>query len=115
MNVAVQQQSATACADVDLLRDYAEKGSESAFSRIVERYNDLVYSAAVRQTGNAALAEDVAQAVFIVLARKAGTIRDGTILSGWLFRAVRYAAMDAMKTSRRRRERELASEAADEE
>ena len=109
VNVAVQQQPATGCSDAELLRDYAEHGSDTAFSEIVARYNDMVYSAALRQTGNPALAEDIGQAVFIVLARKAGAIRPETILSGWLFRAVRYAAMDAMKTNRRRRERELAT------
>jgi len=55
-----------------LLREYAEKGSEEAFREVVSRYVDLVYSTALRRTGgDTHLAEDVAQNVFGVLARKA--------------------------------------------
>src|SRR5688572_26047463 len=66
----------------------------------------MVYSAALRQTGNAATAEDITQAVFIILSRKAGSLSRETVLSGWFFRAVRYAAMDTMKTEGRRQRRE---------
>ena len=61
--------------DAQLLRCYAEEGSESAFSELVSQHIDLVYSAALRQVGgDAHLAQDVAQTVFADLARKARTV-----------------------------------------
>jgi RNA polymerase sigma factor (sigma-70 family) len=92
--------------DAELLRAYVESGSEAAFAQLVEHYKGLVYASALRQTGDAGLAEEITQAVFIVLARKAGTLKTGTILSGWLFRATCFAARDALKSERRRRHRE---------
>lgn len=92
--------------DQELLREYATTGAEAAFAQLVERHVGLVYSAALRQTGNHAMAQDIAQAVFTILARKAASLRRETVLSGWLFRAVRYAAMDARKIDARRQARE---------
>src|SRR5213593_4742432 len=92
--------------DFELLDAYAGRGSESAFTEIVERHKGLVYASALRQTGDAGLAEEITQAVFIVLARKAATLKPETILSGWLFRATRFAAADALKRERRRVRRE---------
>src|SRR3954470_9077942 len=98
--------SAGEVGDQDLLREYAAMGAEAAFARLVERHVDLVYSAAFRQTSNHAMAQDVTQAVFTILARKAPSLRRETILAGWLFRAVRYAALDARKIDARRQARE---------
>jgi RNA polymerase sigma factor (sigma-70 family) len=92
--------------DAELLRAYVEHGSEAAFAAIVERHKGLVYASALRQTGDAGLAEEITQAVFVVLARKAATLKPGTILSGWLFRATRFATSDALKGARRRARRE---------
>src|SRR6266511_3993857 len=60
--------------DFELLRCYAEDRSEAAFAELVKRYIDFVYSAAFRQVGgDAHLADDVTQSVFVDLARKAGS------------------------------------------
>lgn len=79
--------------DLALLRDYAANGSEAAFGELVTRRVDFVYSAALRQTRDPHRAEEITQAVFILLARKAGKISGKTILAGWLFKATRYTAL----------------------
>src|SRR5688572_3123008 len=93
--------------DRDLLREYTEERSDSAFAEIVTRYTDLVYSAACRQVGPD-LARDVAQRVFTDLARKARWIElaDSGFLVGWLYRATRYAALTLIRNERRRQARE---------
>jgi uncharacterized protein (TIGR03435 family) len=92
--------------DMELVREYVQQNSEQAFATLVSRHINLVYSVALRQVGDVQLAEDVTQAVFIILARKAGSLNSKTILSGWLCRTARYASADALKTQRRRQQRE---------
>lgn len=92
--------------DQELLAAYAANHCEAAFEQLVRRHLPWVYSAALRQVGNTALAEEVAQSVFILLARKAGTLRAGTLLGGWLFRATRFAASRTSRGEKRREARE---------
>ena len=73
------------------------------------KYVDMVYSAGLRQTNDRALAEDVTQAVFVLLARKAPSLSEQTLLPGWLFRTTRHVALTAIRTEQRRRRRELAA------
>jgi RNA polymerase sigma factor (sigma-70 family) len=97
---------------LDAVREYAQTGSQHAFARIVRAHVDLVYGAALRQVhGDVHLAEDVTQAVFIVLSRKAKSIRDKTVISGWLVKTARFCAHDALKRHYRqsRHEREAAA------
>ncbi len=92
--------------DMELVREYAASQSETAFETLVSRHINLVYSAALRQVRDPHLAEEIAQAVFVILARKADSLGSKTILSGWLYRTARFAAADALKTQRRRQRRE---------
>ena len=92
--------------DAELLSAYVNRQSEAAFEVLVERYVALVYSAARRQAYNPQLAEEVTQAVFILLAQKARRLNRRTPLSGWLCRAVYYVARNALKAEFRRQFRE---------
>lgn len=92
--------------DLTLLREYARHHSEAAFGTLVARHVNLVYSVALRQVRDAHLAEEITQAVFIILARKASSLGDKIILSGWLCRTARYAAANALKIQLRRQRRE---------
>ena len=57
--------------DHQLLVEFARDNSEPAFAALVQRHVNLVYSSALRSIGNAHAAEEITQAVFIILARKA--------------------------------------------
>src|SRR5256885_9865446 len=89
--------------DLELLRQYSERNSEAAFDVLVKRYVNLVYSAALRQVRDPTDASDVTQTVFIILARKARTFKDRTVLSGWLYRAAQFAGANVRRSECRRR------------
>ena len=92
--------------DMDLLRDYQRQGSEKAFAELVRRHVNLVYSAALRHAGIAAHAEEITQAVFVILARKAARLRPDTILDAWLYETTRWTALSFLRGERRRQWRE---------
>src|SRR5450631_3682710 len=92
--------------DMALVRDFASGNSQTAFAALVERHINLVYSVALRQLRDPSLAEEITQAVFIILARKAGSLGDQTILPGWLCRTARHVSANARTIERRRRQRE---------
>jgi RNA polymerase sigma factor (sigma-70 family) len=94
-------------ADFELLRRYRESQCERAFTELVERHIDVVYSAARRQVaGNADLAKDVAQQVFSELAQKASSLSADTVLTVWLYTRTRFAASKALRAEQRRHVRE---------
>jgi RNA polymerase sigma factor (sigma-70 family) len=86
-----------------LLEQYASDESQDAYRQLVERYAGLVYAAARRQMRDSHLAEDVTQAVFVVLSRKAGSIRRGQPLSAWLLTTTRYTCINALRVETHRR------------
>src|SRR5437763_15217991 len=83
--------------DWELLQEYAQRGSEGSFREVVNRHLGLGYSAALRQVNDPALAEEICQAVFIVLARGAGGCLHGTVVTGWLFSTTRFVASRAWR------------------
>jgi RNA polymerase sigma factor (sigma-70 family) len=92
--------------DMELVREFARNHSEGAFTELVRRHLNLVYSVALRRTGNPGDAEDVAQAVFVILARKAAGLSERTILAGWLYQTTRFAAARLARGNIRRQQRE---------
>src|ERR1700722_3624194 len=87
--------------DASLLREFANRRSQEAFNELVSRHSNWVYSTAARLVRDPHLAEDVAQAVFIVLADKAAKLSDAP-LHAWLFKVTRYAAANAIRARSRR-------------
>src|SRR5512147_2683069 len=93
--------------ETELLRRYVEESSENAFTELVNEHLNLVYSAALRETGGeGALAEDLSQAVFTELARKSSGLLGHPSLAGWLYTTVRHLAANLRRAEQRRRCRE---------
>ena len=90
--------------DFELLQEYSAHRSEEAFAALARRYTNLVYSAALRQTPDSHAAEEIAQVVFIILARKSSSIRHGVVLSGWLLRTTRFVALNTRRRELHRRQ-----------
>jgi RNA polymerase sigma factor (sigma-70 family) len=96
--------------DAQLLRAYAERGAEAAFAELVQRHTDLVYSAAWRQVESPDIAREIAQGVFISLARGARDIAprltEEASLAGWLCRSARNQSLNHRRDEFRRQTRE---------
>ena len=92
--------------DSALLKEYVEHGSEEAFATLAARHINKVYSIALRHTGNAHHAEEITQAVFVLLARKSRQLSKRVILSGWLCRTARLSAVTFVRSETRRSRRE---------
>jgi uncharacterized protein (TIGR03435 family) len=92
--------------DIELLREYAGRNSETAFAELVERHVNLVYSTALRRVGNVHSAQEISQAVFIILARKAKSFSKRTVLSGWLYQTTKLTAANYLRGEIRRQKRE---------
>ena len=89
--------------DGDCLRRFAERRDEAAFAELVRRHGPAVFGILRRALGDHQLAEDSFQAVFVILARKAGTIRTPDAVGGWLFGVARHVAARAVAMRRRTR------------
>src|ERR1700722_7036383 len=92
--------------DFALLRGYIERDSEEAFAALVTRHVNKVYSVALRYTGNPQQAEEITQAVFVILARKSRHLSKRVILEGWLYETARLTAVTSIRSEIRRARRE---------
>ncbi len=88
------------------LVDAWAQGDEQAFERLVRKYFPIVYSAAARQCGDSHLAQDIAQSVFLIFARKAPALSSDVLLPGWFLRTTRFVVRDALKQMNRRKAKE---------
>jgi RNA polymerase sigma factor (sigma-70 family) len=95
--------------DADDLRLYATTRDRDAFARVVRRHIDLVYTFCRRELRDAHLAEDAAQAVFILLAAKASSFRSDIRLTGWLYETSRNCCRNARRSQIRRTRHESAA------
>jgi RNA polymerase sigma factor (sigma-70 family) len=92
--------------DAELLELFAQGGSEEAFGALVNRHIHMVHSVALRHTADPNCAEEITQAVFIILARKAGSLAADTVLPGWLYNTARLTAANFRRMEARRLHRE---------
>jgi RNA polymerase sigma factor (sigma-70 family) len=92
--------------DMALIREYSDRDSESAFADLVHRHIHLVHSVAFRYVGNSPDAQDVTQAVFVILAKKAASLRQRATITGWLYETTRFAASALLRTKSRQQARE---------
>jgi len=94
--------------DNELLREYARSASEIAFAELVTRHLNMVYSAALRETGgDTGLAQEVTQLVFIDLSQKAANLVEHPALAGWLYTSVRWKAANVRRAEVSRDRRQL--------
>jgi uncharacterized protein (TIGR03435 family) len=92
--------------DHALLSEYVAHDSEEAFAALVARHVNKVYSVALRHTGNSAAAEEISQAVFVILARKSRRLGKNVNLSGWLYQTARLTTVTFVRGQIRRARRE---------
>jgi RNA polymerase sigma factor (sigma-70 family) len=94
--------------DNELVQEYVRSASESAFAELVRRHVNMVYSAALRETsGDASMAEELTQLVFVELSRKAARLIRHPALAGWLYTCVRWTAANALRAEDSRQRRHL--------
>src|SRR5262245_16544511 len=92
--------------DISLLREYVDRNSEEAFATLVSRHVNKVYSIALRRTSNPHQAEEITQAVFVILAKKSRHLPKSVLLAGWLCRTAQLTAITFLRSEIRRTRRE---------
>ncbi|WP_168219478.1 sigma-70 family RNA polymerase sigma factor [Limnoglobus roseus] len=88
----------------DLLEAFVARRDAAAFAELVRRHGPKVYAVCRRVIGHHQTAEDAYQAVFVILARKAHTVRPRSAVGGFLYGVARHAALRALSMNRRRKE-----------
>src|SRR5436309_14480552 len=86
--------------DAELLNRYKSTGDEAAFRALVKKYAGLVFGIALRRTGSHSQAEEAAQNVFIILARKVDRLRAAPSLSAWLYRCTLIETAELLRRHR---------------
>ncbi len=92
--------------DADLLDRFVAQREEAAFTALLERHGPLVLGVCRRVLGNAEDAADAFQATFLVLVRKAGSIRKGASVASWLHGVANRVSLEARTRAARRRAHE---------
>ncbi len=92
--------------DTELLRAFLSDEGNDAFAQLVRRYQDMVYSTALRRTSDAGLAEEIAQDVFVLVSERAPILAGHSNLGGWLYKTTLKKAANRMKSEKRRKLRE---------
>ena len=95
-----------AVADSVLLEQFAHSADEEAFAELMQRFGPLVLGVCRRVLGHAHDAEDAFQATFLVLARKASSLRPGSAVGRWLYTVAVRTARKARTARLRRSTRE---------
>ena len=90
----------------ELLQRYAATQDAGAFQELVGRHADLVYATCLRIVADPHTADDAGQAVFLVFAKKARSLRADTPLAGWFYRTSVFVAQRAIRERRNRRKYE---------
>lgn len=92
--------------DHELLDIYCSKKLEEAFSELVKRHINMVYTRCLRTLHNPDLAQDITQAVFIMFEKKSEEISKKKNVSGWLYKAAKFASIDALRVEMRKKNME---------
>jgi RNA polymerase sigma factor (sigma-70 family) len=98
--VALGANASSAEPDGELLARFVASGDDAAFTHLVRRYARLVWRVARTRCRSESNAEDVFQATFVVLARKASSVRSAAALPGWLHRTAHRLAVRAARRER---------------
>jgi RNA polymerase sigma-70 factor, ECF subfamily len=77
------------------------RGDPEAFRALFEKYKDTVYSIALRYSGDAAVAQDIAQDTFLKLFSAVGSFRGDSNFESWLYRMVVNSCFDQKRRTRR--------------
>src|SRR5262245_50630257 len=103
------QQSAAPAADAELLCRFLKQRDDAAFTELVKRHGPMVYRVCRRVLADADLANDASQAVWLVFARKAATVKPPESLAAWLHGVAWRVAHKARVSETRRLAREMPS------
>jgi RNA polymerase sigma factor (sigma-70 family) len=106
VRAALRPQGADATADGDLLGRYVRDRDGDAFAALVRRHGPMVLGVCRRVLGNPDDAEDAFQATFLVLARRAASVRPRRLVGNWLYGVAHRTALAARRAAATRRAKE---------